>query len=336
MGCYGDGGYLQNTPNFNAWIATAWGAGGEYWSSRCAAFFGAATNLVFGVNPPYFLDNFLAIYPKFFGLPTPLSGCSVAIGTSAITVSNANGLNYGQFVQAPGVLPPGSVIVGLAGNVVTVNTSALATNANFTLATYQQPPIPVGVVLLYMNLANASLVQARWQEMWLAAMGLYIAHFLTLYAKSDESTLFETLATAVHGETPVGAVPGTVYTLSAAPPGGSLQSLTKNGGFLVPGPAYTLVGATVTLAVATVLDDVLYATWPIQVQTFASSAPNGASIAAQGLAGGVQVAKSVGDVSVSYQPLEALADWAAWGLTSYGQILATFARSVGQGPMVIY
>lgn len=332
MGSYGN----LNVPNFNAWLQTAWGAGGEYWSAGYANFFSAATNLVFGQNPPYYLDNFLSIYPKFFGLATAVSGVSTTIGSSVVTVTAANGINYGQFVYAPGVLASGSVVTGISGNSITLSSNALATSTNLTAMWYQSAPIPIAVILLYLNLANASLVQCRWQEQWWVAMGWFIAHYLTLYAKSDASEVFELLQTAVHGETPVGSTPGTVYTLSSAPPAESLQALTKNGQFLTPGIDYTLNGATITLAVATQSTDSLYATWPVQFTTLTSAQLNGAQIAAQGLAGGIQTSKSVGDVSVSYQPLTALEDWGQWNLTTYGQQLATMARVIGSGPMVVW
>lgn len=326
----------QNWPNFDAWLQTAWGAGGEFWSSGYAGLFSAATNLVFGCNPPYFLDDFLSVYPKFFGLATALSNCTVTTGTSIVAVPSVVGLNYGQFVRAPGVLPPGSTITAISGLTVTVSTKALITSAGFALATYQSSPIPTGVIQLYLNLAYASLVQARWQEMWYLAMSLFIAHYCTIYAQTDSSEVFETLATAIHGEVPVGAIPGTAYALSGVPPGGSLQALTKNGLFQTPGVDYVLVGADITLTLTTSVDDTLYATWPIQTQVFQASAPNGAMIAAAGLAGGIQTSKSVGDVSVSYQVLTALEDWGAWNLTKYGQLLATQARVIGSGPMIIY
>jgi hypothetical protein len=327
-------GSCGNVPSFSSWLQTAWGTGQEY-DAVCTAFYGAS-NMVFGQNPPYCLDDFKAVYPKFFGLPTALSGCGTTLGSKVVTVPSMNGLDYGQFIQAWGTFPKGTVICGLGANEITLSTAALATSGTATLQVYQSPPVPVGVILLYLNLAYASLVFERWQEQWLVGIALYIAHFLTLYAKSDSSEVFETLQTAVHGETPSGTVPGTVYTLSAVPPGNTLQALTKNGSFLVPGTAYTLSGNTITLTAATVTDDVLYATWPVEVQAFTSGQPNGASIAAQGLFGGVQVSKSVGDVSVSYQALDSLKDWGTFQTTTYGAQLATMARAVGAGPMVIW
>jgi hypothetical protein len=323
-------------PNFNAWLDTAWGAGGEYQSAAGLSRFACGANFVFGCNPPFYLDDFKAIYPKFFGFPTPLSGCGATAGSAVVAVPSVAGLDFGQFVQAPGTLPKGSLIADLSGDSVTMSAPAASTNPNATLQVYEAAPVPVGVVQMYLNLATASLVYERWQEMWQQAIGLFTAHYCTLYAKSDASTVFETLQTAIHGETPTGDLPGTSYTLSAAPPGGALQALTKNGVFQVPGLDYALAGATVTLTAPTVADDVLYATWPVQIQTFSPGAPNGAEIAAQGLAGGIQVSKSVGDVSVSYQPLSALESWGAWNLTSYGQLLATQAKIVGMGPALLW
>lgn len=324
-----------NTPNFNAWLQTAWGAGGEF-GVVCGAFY-AATNLVFGINPPYYLDDFKAMYPKFFGLPTAISGCAVVLGSNVATLpAGTKGTDYDQFVQAPGIFPKGTVITDIGVNTITLNNAALVTNSNATLNVYESSPLPTGVISLYVKLAYDSLVQARWQEQWYVAMGWFIAHYCTLYARSDASTVFETLQTTMHGEMPVGVFPGTVYTLSSVPPGGAVQALTKNGFFLVPVVDYNLVSQTITLTTPTVVGDHLYAVWPVQTQVFTSSAPNGALIAAQGLAGGIQTSKSVGDVSVSYQALTSLESWGAWNLTTYGQQLATMAAVIGSGPMVIW
>lgn len=323
-----------NVINFNAWLQTAWGAGAEF-GVVCGAFYGA-TNLVFGQNPPYYLDDFKAIYPKFFGIGTALSGCGTTIDTNQVTVPSVLGLDYGQFLQAPGVFPKGTVITDIGNGTITLSTNALSTEANATLMVYEASPIPAGVILMYLNLAYSSLVQARWQEQWYVAMGWFIAHYCTLYAKSDASMVFQTLQTTMHGEVPTGAQPGTVYMLSSAPPGGALQALTRNGLFQTPGVDYVFSGQTITLTQTTTAHDSLYAVWPVQTETFSAAPVNGAQIAAQGLAGGIQTSKSVGDVSVGYQALSALEDWGAWSLTSYGQQLATMARVVGSGPMVIW
>lgn len=321
-------------PNYNELINNFWGAGQAFESSGPCSWFAGASNLVFGANPPYYLDTFLAFFPKFFGLPTVVPNCGTASGSQAVTVPSVYGFMYGQLVQNSN-LPPGTVVTGLGNGTITVSNPATASSSNTPLVAYQQPPIPTAVILMYLMLANSSLVQARWQEQWMVAMGWFIAHYATLYAKSDASEVMELLQAATHGEVPQGTAGQAIYALSTVPPGGVLQSLTNNGVFLVPGTDYVLSGQTITL-LNPQLGDALWATWQVQVQQFTSIQPNGAQIAAQGLAGGIQTAKSVGDVSVSYQSLASLEDWGAWNLTAYGQQLATMAKVVGAGPMLIY
>ena len=43
--------------------------------------------------------------------------------------------------------------------------------------------IPEIVMQMYLNLANASIKEARWHSSWELAMGWFIAHFLTLYVQ---------------------------------------------------------------------------------------------------------------------------------------------------------
>jgi len=65
-------------------------------------------------------------------------------------------------------------------------------------------------------------------------------------------------------------------------------------------------------------------------------ASTAAQAAAQGASTGIAIAKSVGNVSASYQPVGGLERWGQWNLTTYGQQLATLAKIVGLGPMLIW
>jgi hypothetical protein len=58
------------------------------------------------------------------------------------------------------------------------------------------------------------------------------------------------------------------------------------------------------------------------------------AIARSGLASGILVSQSAGNVSQSVQPPD-LEEFAAWNLTIYGQNLATLARIIGIGPMYV-
>ena len=321
-------------PNFDAWLQNFWGAGQEFWSSGPGAAFQGATNLVYGQNPPYALDDFWQVYPQFFGLATAVSGCGTTSGSAVITVPTVNGLMPGQFLMCQGV-PTGAVITSLGNNSVTVNNKATVTASGITMQVFEAMPVPAAVIKMYLNLAYASLQWLRWREQWYIAMSLFIAHYCTLWAQTSATELVLQLVNTIHGETPGGAIPGSVFTLSAVPPGGALESLTLQGLFQTPGIDYTLDGLTITMTVP-IARGSLWATWPVQIQQFTAVAQTPASIAAQGLAGGIQTSKSVGDVSVSYQVLESLKDWGAWNLTKFGQLLATMAKVIGSGPMVIW
>jgi hypothetical protein len=310
------------------------GAGQEFWSSGPGAAVQGASNLAYGQNPPYALDDFAAIYPQFFGPKTALSGCGLTTGSAVITAPSVDGLSTGQFVQSSG-MPKGTVIVDVGSGNFTVNTTATVTNTNATVQVYEAAPLPAYVVKLYLNLAYSSLQFVRWQEQWCIAMSLFIAHYLTLFMQASSSEVLTTLATTVHGEVPAGAVPGSVFTLSAVPPGGALQSLTLNGAFQTPGVDYALDGQTVTM-IAPVAHGSLWATWPVQVQALSPVWGSPSAIAAAGLAGGIQTSKSVGDVSVSYSVLSSLENWGAWNMTKFGILLATMARVIGSGPMLIW
>jgi hypothetical protein len=325
-------------PNFDAWLQVAWGSGQEFWCNGPGALIVNGGYMGPSSNPPYYLDDFLAFYPKFFGLPTSVTASVINAASPIITVASTDGLFIGQFVRNA-ALPKGSVIVSVGTGTITINNNAKSSATNTQLQVYEQPPVPLAVLQLYLNLAWNSLVLKRWgASQWPLAMGWFIAHYATLYARSDSTEVMTTFATATHGETPVVQVDtdNTVYALSAPPPGGTLQSLTVNGVFQTPGIDYTLSNNLITFTVSQVNSPSIWATWPVEAQVFTAGAPSGAAIAAQGLAGGIQTSKSVGDVAVAYAVLEALADWAAWNLTSYGQQLATMARVVGGGMFLIW
>jgi len=197
------------------------------------------------------------MYPKFAGPPL-LSGtaaptATLTAGSANLTsVNNITGLAIGQPIAGAGI-PDNTFISAIAGTTVTMSNPATASGTVVPIIVWNATTVPVTVLLAFIALASASLMQARWGDAWLVAMGWYVAHFATLYAKSDNN-------------------------------------------------------------------------------------PNSTAgqIAAQGLAGGIQISKSVGDVQVGYQPIQGIETWAAWNLTVYGQQLASMARTMGMGPMLLW
>ena len=59
-------------------------------------------------------------------------------------------------------------------------------------------------------------------------------------------------------------------------------------------------------------------------------------VVSAGLARGIAVSKTAGDVSVSHSLVAGWDSWGAFNLTSYGQQLITMAKLVGSGPMFIW
>lgn len=247
----------MGTPDWNSFLADAWGPSIESTEDFDAVeLIAAASNVVVGQNPAYTLQDFFTMFPKFAG-PVLLSGTSAptgnfTAGSENFTVNNPAGIAVGQPI-AGAAIPDNTFITSISGNTVGMTNPALANATNAPVLIWNATTIPIPVLLVFIALASAHLVQARWADTWVFAMGLFVAHFATLYAQSD------------------GNPEGTV-----------------------------------------------------------------GQIAAQGIGKGIQVAKSVGDVTVSYEPVGGLENWGAWNLTSYGQQLATFARIIGMGPMLLY
>ena len=262
-------------------------------------------------------------------------GGSTTLGSPVVNLPSTAGILLGQFVQSSD-FPKGSVVIALTSTSVTLNTNAIATDTSATLQVYTNTPIPVAVIQMYLNLATASLMQCRWEEEWFPAIGLFIAHYCTIYAQTDAQEVLALVQASIHGEVPTGTVPGTVFQLSAAPPNGTLQGLFKNGVFQTPGVDYTLFSNTITTVNPITVDDTLWATWPINTTVTTPVTYSTAQIAAQGIANGIMTSKSVGDVSASYNVLSSLEMFGAWNLTKYGQLLSTMARVVGSGPMCVW
>ena len=218
-------------PDYTAWVDNTWGSGQEGGCAGWPWWAEQAIGLVFGKNPPYYLDNFLAFSPKFFGPPTQLANCTTVSGSNEITVPSTQSLMAGQFLQSAAV-PPGTVITAVTGaTTLTTNNTATASSSTAVLMVYTQPVVPVAVIQLYLTLAAASLPQVRWVDSWPLGMALYISHYCTLWAETDASDLNIAWQTIIHEEAPVGIAGHAVYTISYPPPGGVLQSLTNNGLF---------------------------------------------------------------------------------------------------------
>ena len=157
--------------------------GWQNFGCQSGAYLGMASGIPQIGNPPYTVNDFLAIYPKFFGAATLVSG-TLTSGSNEITVdSTAQGLSAGQLVTCQG-LNSGTVINSVTMPTITVSSNATESGA-VTLSIYETPMVPLAVIQLYLNLAYVSLMQSRWRESWQLGMALYIAHYLTLWCQTE-------------------------------------------------------------------------------------------------------------------------------------------------------
>lgn len=279
------------------------------------AFDYCATGQVFGGNPPYTLCDFLAVFPKFFGPSTTVTGTTVAPAvTSTVitqdsttaTVASAAGISNGWVVSGIGITPgttctisgltvtlsqaaltnattvltysdpvgsvritglssivgmatgqlitgpnlaPGTLIVSATGTTAILSQPVIASGSS-SFQFYQTPFMPIVAIQLYLNLAQSSIMQARWLDSWTLGMALFIAHYCTLYMRSES------------------------------------------------GPNATA-----------------------------------AQIATSGLEKGITVSKAVGDVSTSAEMISVFEDWGAFAETTYGTQLITMAQGIAMGPI---
>ena len=226
-------GGFSNWPSYDTFISQCWGPGVDVVS--CLP--GAASNIVFGANPPYYPDQFLAFYPKFGGIPLQTTGTTTQgsnVITAVLTTSSTIpvGCPGTPAIVAPGQLlvspafPPSTIVTAVTAATVdvpgsiTVNNQAISSGTLGPLTIYVAPFVPLVVLLAYIQLATASLVQARWQDMWTIGIGLYVAHFATLYLQSD-GNIYTTAGQAATA----GIARGITVSKTAGPVSQGIQAL---------------------------------------------------------------------------------------------------------------
>ncbi len=243
----------MSTPSWDSWLYGQWAPGieGSGWPFPSAM---VASNVITGSNPPFTIQDYFAMYPKWAGPTlTPAPTYTSIENNNQITLNAADtALAVGQPVAGQNI-PDGTFITAISGATITLSNPATGAGSALVLTVWNATLVPVVVILAYITLASASLVQARWQDSWIIAIGWFVSHFLTLYALADGNP------TSTIGE-----------------------------------------------------------------------------IAAQGISTGIAVGKSAGDLSINYQAVQGIEDWGAWNLTIYGQMLATQARVIGTGPMLLW
>ena len=175
-------------PDINLMLGELWGPGEEF---ICPRYFVQASNLVFGNNPVYGAVDFFAFHPKFAGNGFPLLyPVTLTGGSPVVTVSTTDGIAVGQLAYGTGI-PDGATVTAISDSGTEITLSANTTaDGSYTMSLYSLEAllVPLPVINAYIVLASASLVYARWKSSWVLGMGLWVAHHLTLWMRSDAGT----------------------------------------------------------------------------------------------------------------------------------------------------
>lgn len=174
----------NNQPNFVRNLYLFWG--GAYESDAFAAYLAVAANIFIGTNPPYGIGDFFAIYSKFFGCATSYQ-LTTTVNMNTVTISqNTTGIapTVGSMIVANG-FAPGTIIMAVSGTSLTLSNSASATATGVVADAYLKPWVPLVVMQIFINLASASIMQARWKTTWTFGMALFIAHYVTLWMQTE-------------------------------------------------------------------------------------------------------------------------------------------------------
>jgi Protein of unknown function (DUF4054) len=196
-------GYLGYGPGPDINVLFGWWGTTTYVSNIGIGQISAALNLgPFGGNPPYQVSDFLSIYPKFGTWAQAIQAVTFAgtmtgyaVGDTLVPVQpDASGalITVGS-VDANGSILTATVTQGgegfsIASNLPTT-TSGAGTGALVNVTQLDTPNLvanlPLAVLQLYIALASSSLSSERWGPAWPLAMALYVAHFATLYLRSE-------------------------------------------------------------------------------------------------------------------------------------------------------
>ena len=79
-------------------------------------------------------------------------------------------------------------IIADASNLRTVDNPSYILADFFSYYPQFETTVPNKTITMYLNLAHASIKEARWRDSWEYAIGLFVAHFCTLYLQSQSSS----------------------------------------------------------------------------------------------------------------------------------------------------
>jgi hypothetical protein len=169
-------------PDINGFYDMIYGAGGVDLGALTVWQFGYASGRVFNNNPPFTATDMIPFAPQLFGSPTSVT-CTVSAGSSTILITNTTGLAVGQLVVNLSSIPKDSVITNVSAN-VSITISNLATAPDTNVSVFTAPAMPLVVMLWFIYFAMASVMKARYEEMWTWAMCCFVGHYCMMWMQT--------------------------------------------------------------------------------------------------------------------------------------------------------
>lgn len=171
-------------PDYTQQLNEMWGWPQEVYAGY--APISIASNMVFGDNPAYSYTDFISTYPQFAGVQLAILGTS-ANSTLIVTGDISAKIKAGNYITGPGLVS-GTTISSFTvadGNTTLTLSQAVSTAqpSGTSFSVVNAPTIPTAIVNAYIYLAVSSLFIARWGvAMWPLAIGLFVNHYVTLWA----------------------------------------------------------------------------------------------------------------------------------------------------------
>jgi hypothetical protein len=176
-------------PDISGFYDMVYGGAGVDFGGLTLLYFGGASGMVFSGNPPYTVTDFFNFYSKFAGPASIING-NLTQGSNIITNIASNqitGLVSGQLLVNSN-FSKDTLIVDVGTTNMTVSNPSTATVIGSQIMVYEAPFVPIIVVLTYLNLALASVMYSRYQEAWPMMINLFIAHYCTLFMRTETGT----------------------------------------------------------------------------------------------------------------------------------------------------
>lgn len=181
------GGSYYGFPDISGFYDMLYGTAGVDFQTLTCMFYGGASNIQPNGNPPYTVTDFIQIYPKFIGPPTPLTSLGLTAGSPIVTnltTAQIQGLSVGQLVVNLNSVPYDTLITAVGSNTITLSNPP--TQNDTVLTVYETPFMPIIVIKTYVMLALASVMSTRYFQSWPMMMALFVAHYSTLYMRTEE------------------------------------------------------------------------------------------------------------------------------------------------------